>query len=231
MAPPRKKYSSFFDPKIAPQDRLAAFQRLSPQEQQVLKSAGLKPGSIPTDAQMDALMVAEEDLARKALWRACKSALTRRDVASVNDILSAIKAADVLGLGLGQSTKEDDLLLDWSWDVISMILRELESDAFSTFRDFPSSDNYGKCIGAIRRLEVLGIDDVPGYPVCPWDKCDILPPLKAGPYVVVRGDTLSKISKRYYGAENLWDAIYESNGYEGHPDHIFPGCRLMIYAG
>jgi len=228
MAPPRKKYSPFFDPKIASQDRLTAFQRLSPQEQKLLTSVGYKPGSIPTDAQMDALMAAEEDLARKALWKACANARKRRDVASVNDILAAMKVADILGLG--QNAAEDDQLLDLSEEVMWMILQELEVDTFLAFRDFPSSENYNKCIGAIRRLDLLGIDDVPGYPVSPWPKCKILPPLKAGPYVVVRGDTLSKISKHFYGEENLWDAIYESNGYEGHPDRIFPGYQLMIYS-
>jgi nucleoid-associated protein YgaU len=140
-----------------------------------------------------------------------------------------MKAADVIGLG--EREEIDDTLLDIGRRVMRLILEELELKAYQTFRQFPSSGNYVKCRAAIRNLDLLGFDDLPGYPVDPWPKCKIRPPLAAGPYTVVRGDSLSKIAKRYYGQENLWDAIYESNGYEGHPDRIVPGQHLTIYAG
>ena len=229
MAPPRKKNSTFFDPQISTQDRLAAFQRLTPQSQQLLKSAGYKPGDIPTELQMDSVMAGVEDEARKALRKACSNALVRRDLASVDNILAALKKADILGLG--DREEVDAKLIYISSSVMRMILQELELKAFRAFRVLPSSANYIKCRAAFKALEVVGYEDLPGYPVNPWPKCKISPPMKEGPYVVVPGDTLSKIAKRYYGEENLWDAIYESNGYEGDPDRIYPGQRLTIYAG
>jgi nucleoid-associated protein YgaU len=218
--PPRKKNSTWFDPQISAQDRLSAFERLSPREQQLLKSTGYKPGGIPTVTQGNATLAGEENYARKELGKAWRSALTRRDLASVNDILRAMKGAEMFGLG--------DRAV---WDLMEQVLQELEIKAFQAFRQFPSSANYIKCRAAMIRLDLIGGHDLPDYPVKPWPKCRIRPPLAAGSYVVVRGDTLSKIAERYYGEENLWDAIWESNSYEGSPDHISPGQRFMIYAG
>ncbi|MGE0800762.1 MAG: peptidoglycan-binding protein LysM [Lautropia sp.] len=48
-------------------------------------------------------------------------------------------------------------------------------------------------------------------------------------YTVVRGDTLSKISKEYYGNANLYNQIFEANRpMLTHPDKIYPGQVLRI---
>jgi nucleoid-associated protein YgaU len=48
-------------------------------------------------------------------------------------------------------------------------------------------------------------------------------------YVVVPGDSLSKIAKREYGSANDWTRIYEANrGLIKDPDKIFPGQKLEI---
>jgi len=48
-------------------------------------------------------------------------------------------------------------------------------------------------------------------------------------YVVVKGDSLSKIAKREYGDANKWRAIYEANkGSIKDPDLIYPGQELTI---
>jgi nucleoid-associated protein YgaU len=48
-------------------------------------------------------------------------------------------------------------------------------------------------------------------------------------YVVVAGDSLSKIAKRYYGDANKWNRIYEANRDQiKNPDLIHPGQRLTI---
>lgn len=48
-------------------------------------------------------------------------------------------------------------------------------------------------------------------------------------YVVVSGDSLSKIAKREYGSANEWTRIYEANrGQIKDPDKIFPGQKLTI---
>ena len=48
-------------------------------------------------------------------------------------------------------------------------------------------------------------------------------------YTVVRGDTLSKISKQYYGDPNKYNAIFEANKpMLKSPDLIYPGQMLRI---
>lgn len=48
-------------------------------------------------------------------------------------------------------------------------------------------------------------------------------------YTVVRGDTLSKIAKQYYGNANAYMPIFEANRpMLTHPDKIYPGQVLRI---
>jgi nucleoid-associated protein YgaU len=48
-------------------------------------------------------------------------------------------------------------------------------------------------------------------------------------YVVVAGDSLSKIAKREYGDMNQWRRIYEANKDQiKDPDLIHPGQKLRI---
>ncbi|MDD3458984.1 MAG: peptidoglycan-binding protein LysM [Weeksellaceae bacterium] len=48
-------------------------------------------------------------------------------------------------------------------------------------------------------------------------------------YTVVSGDTLSKISKQYYGDANKYHTIFEANRpMLDHPDKIYPGQVLRI---
>lgn len=50
-------------------------------------------------------------------------------------------------------------------------------------------------------------------------------------YTVVSGDTLSKISKDYYGDPNKYNTIFEANRpMLTHPDKIYPGQMLRIPA-
>jgi nucleoid-associated protein YgaU len=48
-------------------------------------------------------------------------------------------------------------------------------------------------------------------------------------HVVVRGDTLSAIAKKYYGSANKYMVIFEANKpMLNHPDKIYPGQALRI---
>jgi nucleoid-associated protein YgaU len=48
-------------------------------------------------------------------------------------------------------------------------------------------------------------------------------------YVVVEGDSLSKIARRQYGDANKWRTIYEANKEViDDPDLIFPGQTLKV---
>jgi len=58
----------------------------------------------------------------------------------------------------------------------------------------------------------------------------IAPPVVTGrTYVVVSGDSLSKIAKRQYGDAQKWPRIYEANrDIIKNPDLIHPGQELRI---
>jgi nucleoid-associated protein YgaU len=48
-------------------------------------------------------------------------------------------------------------------------------------------------------------------------------------YTVVKGDTLSKIAKEFYGNANKYPVIFEANKpMLTHPDKIYPGQLLRI---
>lgn len=48
-------------------------------------------------------------------------------------------------------------------------------------------------------------------------------------YVVVAGDSLSKIAKREYGNAKEWNRIFEANkDIVKDPDKIYPGQKLKI---
>jgi len=48
-------------------------------------------------------------------------------------------------------------------------------------------------------------------------------------YVVVSGDSLSKIAKHYYGDANAWKRIFEANqDILKDPNKIYPGQKLKI---
>jgi nucleoid-associated protein YgaU len=48
-------------------------------------------------------------------------------------------------------------------------------------------------------------------------------------YVVVKGDSLSKIAKREYGDASKWQTIYEANkDLIKDPDLIYPGQELKV---
>jgi len=48
-------------------------------------------------------------------------------------------------------------------------------------------------------------------------------------YVVVSGDSLSKIAKREYGDANAWKRIFEANtDILKDPNKIYPGQKLKI---
>jgi len=76
---------------------------------------------------------------------------------------------------------------------------------------------------------VLAIGNVEGV-----DQVDNLmtvstPAPQAQFYTVVSGDTLSKISKQFYGDANKYNTIFEANKpMLSHPDKIYPGQVLRI---
>jgi nucleoid-associated protein YgaU len=55
------------------------------------------------------------------------------------------------------------------------------------------------------------------------------PPASEQTYTVVKGDSLSKIAKRFYGDAQQWRKIYEANKEQiKNPDLIYPGQTFRI---
>ena len=57
------------------------------------------------------------------------------------------------------------------------------------------------------------------------------PKVSAQEYTVVKGDSLSKIARRFYGDTDEWRRIYEANKDQiSNPDLIHPGQTIRIPA-
>ena len=66
-------------------------------------------------------------------------------------------------------------------------------------------------------------------PAIPAAVPELAPAVSSGTYVVVKGDSLSKIALRYYGNAAKWRRIYEANRESiKDPDLIYPGQELRI---
>jgi nucleoid-associated protein YgaU len=213
---------TWFDSQLSAQERLEAYAALSVAAKQMLRSIGYQPGTVPTQAQLEALYTEVDSQATKELVRTCANASARPSLAAVNDILRAVRIVETVVNG---DTNE---ILGVAEKTITMVLAQVEASAYAAFRQFPTAERYAVCFGVRRAFESLGREPSAEYPANPWPRCRIRPPFRPGQYVVVRGDSLSKIAKRFYGDACLWDAIYEHNGYPGHPDRIVPGQIFNI---
>ena len=61
-----------------------------------------------------------------------------------------------------------------------------------------------------------------------YERDGFLPPA-ARTHTVVKGDTLSKLAKQYYGSAGQWKRIYEANKDTiENPDLIYPGQTVKI---
>lgn len=61
------------------------------------------------------------------------------------------------------------------------------------------------------------------------DSSSTAPPAAGRTYTVVKGDSLSKIAKEFYGSAGQWKRIYEANkDVIKNPDLIYPGQTFKI---
>lgn len=76
---------------------------------------------------------------------------------------------------------------------------------------------------------ILAIGNVEGVDQVDNLMTVVTPAPQAKFYTVVSGDTLSKISKEFYGDANKYNTIFEANKpMLTHPDKIYPGQVLRI---
>jgi nucleoid-associated protein YgaU len=87
----------------------------------------------------------------------------------------------------------------------------------------------GSATQEVREKVVLAVGNVEGVGGVEDELTVIDPTPPARFHTVEKGDTLSALSKRYYGVLMLYDAIFEANKpMLKHPDEIFPGQVLRV---
>lgn len=80
-----------------------------------------------------------------------------------------------------------------------------------------------------RELTILAIGNSEGVSQVEDNISVAAPEPEAKFYTIVSGDTLSKVSKQFYGDPNKYMKIFEANKpMLSHPDKIFPGQVLRI---
>jgi hypothetical protein len=99
----------------------------------------------------------------------------------------------------------------------------LKDKSEKTFRSTPTKESFEKLLESKVDYQALG-----GSEEDPLRGVRRLRP--PGPYTVAPSDTLSSISKMFYGSEGYWDVIYMNNVrvIGNNPDFIHPGITLHI---
>jgi len=97
----------------------------------------------------------------------------------------------------------------------------------------PAAEVFGPAETVERPVDTTALVDkeAPAVSAWPSPKESYAPPVVTAPrtYVVRRGDTLQRISKRFYGTTRRWRRVYNANrGELGDPDKIQIGMRLVI---
>jgi nucleoid-associated protein YgaU len=86
----------------------------------------------------------------------------------------------------------------------------------------PSAEAMQKAVLIAGNIEGVSEVNISGLKVPP-------PKEKVEYYIIVKGDTLSKIAKHYYGDANKYPRIFEANREViKNPDLIFPGQKIRI---
>ena len=108
-------------------------------------------------------------------------------------------------------------------DVIEQNAEKILKNAEDIFRRNPTVENFKAMEEAERFCVMLGKPPLTYPPVG-------MPPLPPGiTYVVGPGETLSGISKKYFGSPGYWDVIYRKNReLIKNPDAPTPGTKLVI---
>jgi LysM repeat protein len=108
-------------------------------------------------------------------------------------------------------------------DVVKQNAEKLKENAEDIFRQQPTIENFTVMEETDKFCFRLGKQPFPFPPVG-------LPPVSAGTIHVVKpGETLSAISKKYFGRPGYWDVIYRRNrDLIKNPDSLAPGTKLVI---
>ncbi|MBC8468128.1 MAG: hypothetical protein H8D56_01540 [Planctomycetes bacterium] len=175
------------------------------------------------------MLVIEDDPQAQSLLRAASEAADKMVEKSIVDVNTnpSEKTLRVLFVDLSTSqwlgSEQEDSLTEEAMKAAVRCTKILKDKAEKDFRRIPTKENFKKFYNKIALHQAVGgLDENPLYGIN-----RLLPP---GKYPVVSGDSLSKISTKYYGSPGYWDVIYVNNvGLIGkNPDVIRPGITLDI---
>lgn len=144
---------------------------------------------------------------------------TNPSLKTIGAVLGEMEIQYVLGGDVNSGTYLN------TWRSLSRASQKLQDKAESNFRRSPSMSNFDKLIHAKQSSMQLGINITLNAKPSGWHGA------KPGTFhIVARGDSLSEISKSYYGNRGYWDIIYLENcGIIGNnPEILKVGMKLVI---
>ncbi|MGD2067771.1 MAG: LysM domain-containing protein [Gemmatimonadota bacterium] len=107
-----------------------------------------------------------------------------------------------------------------TWLAVGQVAQKLHARSEKEFRKVPTVENFDRMLEAWATSQLLGGGDLP-------EPEGWMP--AATTHVVEDGDTLSKLSLRYYGSPGFWDRIYLENVRTlGRTVRLRPGTTLRI---
>jgi nucleoid-associated protein YgaU len=169
------------------------------------------------DPQAQSLLKAAGKAADKMLEKSIDEVNANPSEKTLRVMFGDMAASQLLG------SEQEEQLTEKAIKAAVKATKILKDKTEKQFRRVPIKENFKKLLNKMALHQFVGgSDDDPLKGVN-----RLLPP---GKYPVIPGDTLSKISEKYYGSPGYWDVIYLSNsGLIGkNPDVIRPDIMLDI---
>jgi len=169
------------------------------------------------DPKAQSLLKAASKAADKMLEKSIDEANANPSEKTLRVMFGDLAASQLLG------SEQEEQLTEKGMKAAVKCTKILKDKTEREFRRVPIKENFKKFLDKIALHQAVG-----GSYEDPLRGVNrLLPP---GKYTVVPGDSLSKISEKYYGVPGYWDVIYLANyGLIGkNPDVIRPGITLDI---
>ncbi|MFB0553035.1 MAG: LysM peptidoglycan-binding domain-containing protein [Phycisphaerae bacterium] len=169
------------------------------------------------DPQVQSLLKAASKAADKMLEKSIDEVNANPSEKTLRVMFGDLAASQLLG------SEQEERLTDEAMKAAVKATKIIKGKTEKEFRRVPTKENFKKLLNKMAlHQSVGGSDEDPLHGVN-----RLLPP---GKYTVIPGDSLSKISEKYYGNPGYWDVIYLSNfGLIGNnPDVIRPDITLDI---
>lgn len=169
------------------------------------------------DPQAQSLLKAASEAADKMLENSIDRLNANPSEKNLRVMLGDLAASQLVG------SEQEERLTEEAMKAAVNATKIIKDKTEKEFRHVPTKENFKKFLSKMALNQLVGGSDEDSL----RGVNRLLPP---GKYPVIPGDTLSKISEKYYGSPGYWDVIYLSNlGLIGNnPDVIRPDIILDI---